>query len=240
VQQQTFRWNGRRQDRTIAAAGDAALAVASLLSGDALALTRSVLCFVRAEPVVGWCYDVMLCSTANLREMLLSRPPELTADQVKVASIELQLGLRAAAGRPPTRPVTSQPTGNQFVRRLAVPSVRPSVAVRRRTSRARKQSGCAGQLLRLGIAGVVCLVGISLLPQIGAFVGNQITQSVTSGAKTYASCPELRQDYPRGVGTRAAVRRTAAKGHKPAVEPEVYQANAGLDVDHDGFACERS
>ncbi len=51
VRGQTFRRDGWRQDRTVAAAGDAALAVAALLNPDAGAVTRSALCFVRDEPV---------------------------------------------------------------------------------------------------------------------------------------------------------------------------------------------
>jgi hypothetical protein len=241
VGDQTFRWNGRRQDRVVAAAGDAALAVAALLNPEAGALTRSALCFVRDEPLAGWCYDVMVCSTANLREMLLSRPAVLTSDQVKVASVELQLGFGAAAARQPVPPaVARQPTVAQFVRQVAAPSARPMPPVRRRSSSASRKSGCVGPLLRLAIGGIAFLVGISLLPQLAQFVGDQVTQSVTSGTKTYSSCSKLRQDYPRGVGTRAAVRRTDAKGKAPAVESEVYEANARLDVDDDGLACERS
>ena len=107
VRDQTFRRDGRRQDRTVAAAGEAALAVQPLLSPEVGVTTRSVLCFVRDEPLSGWCYDVMICSSANLREMLLGRPPVLTPDQVRSAAVELQLGFQAAARSmpaPPPRP----------------------------------------------------------------------------------------------------------------------------------------
>jgi hypothetical protein len=195
---------------------------------------------VRAEPVVGWCSDVLVCSTYNLHDMLLRRPPVLTPDQVKVASIELQLGFRAAARQEASAPTATPAAATQFVRRLAAPSARPMPPARRPTSRAGRKSGCIGPLLRLAMGGIACLVGISLLPQFAQFVGDQFTQSITPGTTTYASCVELRQDYPRGVGTRAAVRRTAVKGRKPAVDLEVYEANRTLDIDRDGLACERS
>ncbi|NYD43194.1 NERD domain-containing protein [Nocardioides panaciterrulae] len=94
---QTFRANGRRQDKVVAAAGDAALAVAGLLGPEACAATRSVLCFVRDEPLTGWCHEVMVCSTGNLRETLQGGPAVLTEDQQRAAAVELDLAFRAAA-----------------------------------------------------------------------------------------------------------------------------------------------
>ena len=103
VADQTFRRDGRRQDKVVASAGDAALAVAALVGPEACASTRSVLCFVRDEPLFGWCHDVMVCSTGNLHEILLSRPAVLTVDQVRTTGLGLHLGFQANVSAPGSR-----------------------------------------------------------------------------------------------------------------------------------------
>ena len=109
VRENNFWIRGRRQDRVVGASSEAALAVAGLLGGPAVATVRSALCFERSEPVVGWCYDVMLCSTGNLREMLIRRPQVLSPDQVTLAAIELDLGFHAAATEVAVRTPKLQP-----------------------------------------------------------------------------------------------------------------------------------
>ena len=226
VVDQTFRRNGRRQDKVVAAAGDAALAVAALVGPEACASTRSVLCFVRDEPLFGWCHDVMVCSTGNLREILLTRTAVLTVDQVRTTGLGLHLGFQANVPTPGSR--APRPVVSGLVRQMAAP----------RAPHARKRASIAGPLIRLGLFLVLALVFISQLPRLGAFVGEQVTNSLTHQEATeYRNCAALRKDFPHGVGARAAVRQAAAK-NGPAVEPKVYRANAALDVDDDGLACE--
>src|SRR3954451_22984127 len=55
--------NGRRRESTVVGAGQAALAIASVL-GDVPA--TGVLCFVGDETVTGSARDVMVCSTSTL------------------------------------------------------------------------------------------------------------------------------------------------------------------------------
>lgn len=230
VRDQTFRVNGRRQDKVVAAAGEAALAVAGLVHAEACMATRSVLCFVRDEAVAGWCYDVMVCSTGNLREMLLSRPAVLTPDQARTATIDLDLGFRAAA----RAPLAQSPRPN------LVGAVRHVAAQRPPRRRARPK--VVGPLLRLALVVVFALVLIGQLPrlaQLGQIVGEQVTKPLTTQAATaYPDCAALRKDFPRGVGTHHGVRRVGDKSAAPAVRPAVYKANRELDVDHDGLACE--
>ena len=116
VRDNRFWCRGRRQDRVVGTASEAALAVAGLVSGPATNTVRSALCFERADPVVGWCFDVMLCSTSNVRELLIRRPQVLTPDEVRLASIDLDLGFRAGAQRPAREPKL-QPTRQRRVRR---------------------------------------------------------------------------------------------------------------------------
>src|SRR3954453_7844848 len=95
---------GRRREREVAAAAEAALAVTQILQG--LSATP-VLCFVRPEPLDGWARDVAVCSNANLAARLMSQPPVLGAESIRRVTSILQWQLTAALGprsnRPPTR-----------------------------------------------------------------------------------------------------------------------------------------
>jgi hypothetical protein len=172
----TFRSNGRRQDKTVAAAGDAALAIAELLSAPANATVRSVLCFVRDEPVAGWCHDVMVCSTGNLREMLVTRPAVLAPEHGQVASTELAILVRGAAPQAARARAVREPA-----RRLT-PVVRtPAVRNRHRSRRHR------GAVARLAAFVVAAAVGLTLLPQLadlGDAVGKQF---VTPGSPEHVA-----------------------------------------------------
>lgn len=71
---------GRRREREVAAAAEAALAITQLLGG---AAGTPVLCFVGAEPLGGWARDVMVSSTEELPARLRSQPPVLSPDAVR-------------------------------------------------------------------------------------------------------------------------------------------------------------
>lgn len=59
-------------------------------------------------------------------------------------------------------------------------------------------------------------------------------------ATHYANCTAMHQVYKYGVArSDAAADRQQRTGHyRPAVRPNVYEANAGSDRDKDGTACE--
>lgn len=239
VNDNAFRFNGRRHDKTVASAGDAALAVAGLLSAPAAATSRSVLCFVRDEPVAGWCYDVMFCSTANLREMLLTRPTALNPDQVRAAAIELDIRFRDAVSRPVVRPPTAPAAVRQYAGRAAAEA--GSVAARPRSRPGgRGKPGAVRGLLGLAVPVAVGLVAIKLLPDFVDRVSDDLTANMApKTATSYENCKALRLDYPRGVGTATAVAQVKRTKGRPPAEPSVYAANAALDTDRDGLACER-
>lgn len=218
----------------MASAGDAALAVARLVSPPATASVRSVLCFVRDEPVVGWCYDVMLCSTTNLREMLLTRPAVLSPEQVRAAAVELDVAFRGAASSAVRQPTATGPAMHpQALMRPPAPS---------RSQRRKKRSG-PGALLRLGLLVLLGVVFIGLLPRLSGLaddLGDMFAKSVVPHVgTTYETCKALREDYPHGVGTKAAVHRVRSGAGAPAPAPRVYAANEALDKDRDHLACER-
>ena len=78
VEGNVLRQDGRSRERTVAAAADAALAVAELAPAYA-SLVRPALCFAREDKLSGWMRDVMICSTSNVKRMLTSRPASSTA-----------------------------------------------------------------------------------------------------------------------------------------------------------------
>lgn len=239
VRENSFWCRGRRQHRVIGQASEAALAVAGLVSGPAATTVRSALCFEREEPLVGWCHDVMICSTANLREMLTRRPPMLSSDEVTLASIELDLGFRAAAGPPPRTPRLQMPRQKRLPRELREPRVRrPEPRISRSFRRG---------VLKLTVLALIGLLGVSQLPKLVDYGENLKDRAVEAvqpesmlPAIGFDSCQALREVYPDGVGTVAAVRRVKGPWGVPAIQPEVYRASAVLDKDRDGLVCERS
>lgn len=235
VRDNTFRAHGRRQDKVVAAAADAALAVTALTSPPAGATTRGVLCFVRDEPIVGWCFDVMMCSTHNLREMLTSRPDVLSPEQVRLAAIELDLAFRAGAQSPapPRRRAMAATTPSTRSPR------RPALATStRRPSRRRKNPWT--QLTRLAVLLAVAMLLSTTLPTLLPAISSRLGRSlVTQMTPSYDTCHALRLVYPNGVGTDAAVATVKRKVHLPAALPSVYEANKALDVDGDGLICAR-
>jgi hypothetical protein len=98
VREQVLTQNGRRREETVASAAEAAIALQSIVPPPALCM--GVLCFVRDEPLTGWARDVMVCSTQNLTQMLMSRPTVLGPDDVR-ACVD---AIRAGAVRADTAP----------------------------------------------------------------------------------------------------------------------------------------
>lgn len=143
-----LRQNGRRRESAVSGAAEAGRAVAELIEAVPARLVQPVLCFVRDEPLVGASAEVLLCSTANLLPTLLSRPVQLTPEQVRKAASELRRGLAQAD----ERRVVPTP-------RASRPSRRPVAGARSRSGSGRKSRPVLPDLVRL----VACLVVIWLL-----------------------------------------------------------------------------
>lgn len=238
VRDNSFWCRGRRQHRVVGQASEAAHAVAGLVSGPAASTVRSAICFERDEALVGWCYEVMICSTANVREMLTRRPPMLSAEEVTLASIELDLGFRAAADPPPRTPRLQMP-GQRRPRRLREPKVRRSEP---RISRSFRRG-----VLKVSVLGLVGILAISQVPKVIEYGGHLKDRAVDAVRPEtvlpqigFDSCSALRRVYPDGVGTVAAVRKVKGPWGVPAIQPEVYRASQPLDKDGDGLVCERA
>jgi hypothetical protein len=202
---------GRRREREVAAAADAALAVTQLLQG--LPAT-AVLCFVRPERIEGWARDVMVCSTQNLAAMLATRPPVLGPESITRVTTILQwqlasasaptpgrLSPRARPARSPRRPPAARPGARKLARRVT------AVAV--------------GLLaMMIGVAIVIGLVGgvVRSLDQ-GAKAGGG---AQTSSAPTLGVSVQLpaTQSHPSLQVTADQVKRVAATGPSYALQPD--------------------
>lgn len=118
VKDSVLRQNGYQREKTVVAAAEAAIAV-SLVTPDLPGrLAVPVLCFVRDATLTGWARDVMVCSTSNVAEMLMSRPTVLDPETRRTVCLGLDLSLRNAAREPA---VSVMPTS----RRPAVPGAAP-------------------------------------------------------------------------------------------------------------------
>lgn len=236
VRENTLWCRGRRQHRVLGQAKVGALAIAGLVSGSAASTVRSALVFERDEPLVGWCYDVMICSTPNLREVLTRRPPMLSADEVTLASIELDLGFRAAAGPPPRTPRLQMPGTSRQPREPRMRRTEPGISRMFRRS-----------VLKLSVMALVGILAFSQVPKLIEY-GEHLKDRAVDAVRPetvlpdlgFDSCAALRRVYPDGVGTVAAVRKVKGPWGVPAIQPEVYRASEVLDKDRDGLVCERA
>lgn len=123
VSDNVLRQNGRRREPAVNGVAEAALAVAGLTSALPPGQVFPVLCFVQEDPIAGWARDVMLCSPANIVEMLSTRPPVLDEATRRLVSLDLDASLRSALERPNPirrpgreRPAGSHPRGHELGR----------------------------------------------------------------------------------------------------------------------------
>jgi hypothetical protein len=171
VRDNVLRQNGRSRESTVAGAAEAALAVIGLTPVVMPEHVQPVLCFVRDDHLTGWARDVMVCSTANLVEMLTTRPEVLPPHIVSEACLQLDAMLRSA-----TAPVAAL----QGVRAVAA---RPSTP--RGTSRRKKKSAWPGLVKALvALVFAVVLIGnpkvlTSLSEGIAGLVTPQLTDVQT-------------------------------------------------------------
>jgi hypothetical protein len=161
-----LRRNGRSNEKDVASAADAALAVAELAPAYA-SLIRPVLCFTGGQQVSGWVRDVMICSTSNVLVMLRSRPPVLVPARVKEVATRLDAQLRSA-----TEPWGGRPAVHTVSRATPPPAVRAGAAAR---SRRRKSPSLGRVATGLTLAAVTVLAGPTYLPP----VANAFTEFLT-------------------------------------------------------------
>lgn len=163
-----LRQQGYRRDREVAAAGEAALAIARLVPRYADRV-RGVVCLVRPETMACWSHDVLVCSSASLPQALTAAPEVLGVDEVADAVLTLQARLRstaeAARARPetvadpwPVAPAPAPPTRSALPARAARPA-RPA----RHARPARARAGATRRRTRSGVvAPIVVMLALAV------------------------------------------------------------------------------
>lgn len=185
VQHDVLRQNGRRREREVVGAAEAALAVAQMIPSVRVDQVHPVLCFTRDEQIAGFARDVMVCSTSTLLWMLSSRPAVLSAEVRRAAALELDGSLRSMAEpaayvpRMSRTPAQARPAPTQYR-----PPLTPAAVPKR------SGGGLGKVLLALLVTGAICfglLVGAAAISQIIANVTSSGTVSVQPDA--HGSCP---------------------------------------------------
>jgi hypothetical protein len=167
--------NGSPKEREVNSAAEAALAVGQLVPLLRPDLVRPVLCFVRDEPISGWARDVMVTSTATLLEMLASRPPGLTPEEVRQVSLDLDGGFRSAMAAPVNEVHRQRPQIASAAPRSMVEPPMP----RRKVSTPRRK-GLVGGLVKL--VAVVAFLAVFLgKPGLQEGVARWFTDLFASG-----------------------------------------------------------
>ncbi|GAB3760295.1 hypothetical protein FB382_003066 [Nocardioides ginsengisegetis] len=158
--------NGRRREEAVVGVAEAGLAIARLCPRVVPQHVFSVLSFVRDEPVTGWARDVMVCSTANIAEMLSTRPAVLPPDVRQEACLWLDAQVHPATG---PRQISSQ--------RRAVP--RPSPRSPSTRARSRRRSSGGGELAK-AIVVLVVVGAVAFVPGVSNALSNGIANLLTS------------------------------------------------------------
>lgn len=168
VAHDVLRQNGRQREQTVANAAEAALAVARLVPELDVRLVVPVLCFVRDDDLRGWARDVMVCSTANLAAMLMTRKPVLDETSTATLVRHLTSALRAAAS-PSARPIGS--AGSRAPRSPA-----PSA-----TRRASRRGRSPGERFARLVVGLTAVVGVlAFQDQIGKLAADLFVPEIGS------------------------------------------------------------
>ncbi len=105
-------------------------------------------------------------------------------------------------------------------------------------------------MVKLAVLAALVLAAPSLLTWWGAH-GEGVVRAVLptptfsaapapAAATVFPRCADLRRTYPNGVKLAGATNTGKKKRGAVVVNNPVYRANAGLDHDQDGIACERT
>ena len=191
-----LRQNGYSREKTVAAAADAALAIAELISPYA-DYVHPVLCIVGQDRLTGWCREVMVCSTTNLVDMLTTRPVVFTPAQIRHLHWRLHADLWRVSPVPSEQP--SEPS-----RAKATAST---------PARSRRRSRSSGpSLTRLLVGGAMLLTLITVGPQLVAAIGGTLAEELTKNLETPICSDNQRAEAKLGrSGPDSAERDGGAK-----------------------------
>ena len=160
-----LRQNGYKRGPTIAAAADAASAVAEELPSLPPGVVQPVLCFVGDHEIAGRVGDVMLCTTSNVVQALLTRPAVLDPRSVRRILLALQEALKAAHTAPESR-------SRRRIRPM--PPRRAPAKVARKSGPGRPGPRLLGFVLTVGLM----FLGVHLLPRLASTFSEVIVSGV--------------------------------------------------------------
>lgn len=178
--------NGRSREKSVAHAADAALAIAELIGPHATHVFP-VLCFVdQGRSLAGWSRDVMICSSTNLNEMLLSRPAVLTPADSTDAWFRLDAQLRAAVAAKHDPAVSRDRVAGRASPRPGSAAMVPP----RKRAGGRKGSGRGKTSFVKFLVGVAMLIALTQVgPELIRPLGSLLTDFMTAGLDSSA-CAE--------------------------------------------------
>ncbi len=235
VRDGVLRQNGFRREREVAAAADAALAVAGLVRGLDPRFVQPVICLVGQPPVSAYAREVLVCSSANVAIALQTHQVVLDARGVRSTVGWLHLALRAAA-RPPAVPHRQRPAvaAHPAPRRPGGPARRGRSAAALAGGMARLVLALLGALVMAGLVGTV----FSHVPRSGASTHAPITDS-SPDLGTSVRLPRATNRPPLSV-TVEGVRTVKASPGAPYLVPGNRWAAARVVVHNDGRRSWRS
>jgi hypothetical protein len=138
--------DAQRRAREVADVEEAVLDVVRLTTTVGYPPVHPVLCFVRDEEITGQVGEVLICSAANIAELLASRPPRLTAAEVERVAAHLDAQLIVGA--------------------IGVPAEEPAAPVAKRARSGRMYAGIGVAVALILLAAL--LVACGTLPALGS------------------------------------------------------------------------
>lgn len=236
-----LRQNRHRRDREVAAVSQAGQDVGALLQLPWALHVIPVIALAgsdagRVQP----CQGVTILGQSDLLRWATALPAQLAPGDVLGIAAQLRSQLPSAA-----IPSPRQSRGSTRGR----PPREPSARQRQRAAGRRAASRQA--LGRLAVLAALVVAGPSLVAWWGAH-GDDVVRSVVptptfsaiapepATAAAFTKCADLRVKYPNGVKLAGAANTGKKKRGAVVVDSPAYRANAGLDRDKDGIACERT
>jgi hypothetical protein len=104
IRRDVLRRNGRRRDKVLGRAVQAAEALGTVLPDVDQLFLRPVVCFTREEMIMGWGRQVMVCSTASVVAMMSNQPTVVSVAERDALCASIEVSIRAASLVPGTRP----------------------------------------------------------------------------------------------------------------------------------------
>jgi hypothetical protein len=226
VEASVLKQNGRQREAAVVGAAEAALAITAILGQMP---STGVLCFVRDEQLSGWARDVMVCTTANVVQMLTSRPPVLHLDAVARVRVQLTRALAPATGTSPAGPtrLLSPNAARRPPRRYDMP-------VRHAPGRSNRAKGKKGpSLKRFFVLSVVALAMVTLGSRGMVYISDAIqraTQHLVAPEHTFGQTVTVEGNTSRPGLQVSIARPVVVVANRPRQRPKAGTRLLGVAV----------